>query len=151
MEEMTPCLRSAFAVLHLGCANVYVHASSLAPVMSQYSKHYESHASTKMFTSKEKKSLSLMWLDTSCNRCVWNRRHRVLPLAVWSKRHLDNWRYLFHLESTQGLTHWGRDKMDAISQTTLSFLWIQMLEFLLKFHWSLFLGVQLTIFQHWFR
>ena len=32
MGEMAPCLRSAFAVLHLGCANVYVRASSLAPV-----------------------------------------------------------------------------------------------------------------------
>ena len=51
------------------------------------------------------------------------------------------------------LTHWGRDKMDAISQTTLSnaFLWMKMLEFWLKFHWSLFLRVQLTIFHHWFR
>ena len=51
------------------------------------------------------------------------------------------------------LTHWGRDKIDAISQTTLSnaFSWMKMLEFRLKFHWSLFLRVQLTIFQHWFR
>ena len=50
------------------------------------------------------------------------------------------------------LTHWGRDKMDAISQTTLSnaFLRMKMLEFWLKFHWSLFLGVQLTIFNNWF-
>ena len=47
------------------------------------------------------------------------------------------------------LTHWGRDKMAAISQTTLSiaFSWMKMLEFWLNFHWSLFLGVQLTIFQ----
>ena len=50
------------------------------------------------------------------------------------------------------LTHWGRDKMASISQTTLSnvFSWMKMLEFLLKFHRSLFLRVQLTIFQHWF-
>ena len=43
--------------------------------------------------------------------------------------------------------------MAAISQTTLSiaFSWIKMLEFRLNFHWSLFLRVQLTIFQHWFR
>ena len=41
------------------------------------------------------------------------------------------------------LTHWGRDKMDDISQTTLSnaFLWMKMLEFRLIFHWSLFLRV----------
>ena len=47
------------------------------------------------------------------------------------------------------LTHWGRDKIDAISQTTflISFSWMKIFEFRLKFHWSLF---QLTIFQHWF-
>ena len=51
------------------------------------------------------------------------------------------------------LTHWGRDEMDAISQTTFSnvFSWMKSFEFRLKFHWSLFLRVQLTIFQHWFR
>ena len=51
------------------------------------------------------------------------------------------------------LTHWGRDKMDAIFQTTFSneFSWMKMYEFRFPFHWSLFLGVQITIFQHWFR
>ena len=44
-------------------------------------------------------------------------------------------------------------QMDAISQTTLSnaFSWMKMCELRLKFHWSLFARVQLTIFQHWFR
>ena len=43
--------------------------------------------------------------------------------------------------------------MAAVSQTTLSnaFSWMKMLEFQLRFHWSLFLRVQLTIIQHWFR
>ena len=51
------------------------------------------------------------------------------------------------------LTHWGRDKIDAISQTTFSntFSWMKIFEFRLKFHWSLFPRVRLTIFQHWFR
>ena len=51
------------------------------------------------------------------------------------------------------LTHWGRDKMDAIFQTTFSnaFLWMKMYEFRLRFHWSLFLRFQLTLIQHWFR
>ena len=31
------------------------------------------------------------------------------------------------------------------------FSWMKLYEFWLKFHWSLFLAVQLTIFQHWFR
>ena len=51
------------------------------------------------------------------------------------------------------LTHWGRDKMAAILQTTLSsaFSWMKIFQFRLKFHWSLFIWVQLTTFQHWFR
>ena len=50
------------------------------------------------------------------------------------------------------LTHWGRDKIVAILQTTFSnaISWMKMFEFLLKFHWSLFLNVQWTIFQYWF-
>ena len=46
-----------------------------------------------------------------------------------------------------GLTHWGRDKMDAISQTTFSnaFSWMKMCEICLRFHWSLFLRFELTI------
>ena len=41
------------------------------------------------------------------------------------------------------LTRWGREKMSAAFQTTLSnaFSWKKMLSFWLKFHWSLFLMV----------
>ena len=51
------------------------------------------------------------------------------------------------------LTHWGRDKMAAIFQTTFSnaFSWMRMYRFRIRFHWSLFPRDQLTIFQHWFR
>ena len=51
------------------------------------------------------------------------------------------------------LTHWGQDKMAALFQMTCSnaFSWMKMYEFWLRFHWSLFLRVQLTVFQHWFR
>ena len=44
-------------------------------------------------------------------------------------------------------------KMAAISQTMFSnaFSWMKMFEFCLRFRWSLFLRVQLTIFHHWFR
>ena len=53
----------------------------------------------------------------------------------------------------QCLTCWGRDKMAAILQTAFSnaFSWMKMYEFLLKFLWSLFPRVQLTLIQHWFR
>ena len=43
--------------------------------------------------------------------------------------------------------------MATIFQTTFSnaYSWMQMYEFRWRFHWYLFLVVQLTIFQHWFR
>ena len=66
---------------------------------------------------------------------------------------LNTDRYLSRLRLKQCLLHWDRDKMDAISQTTFSsaFSWMRMYVFRLKFHWSLFLRVQLTVFKHWFR
>ena len=61
--------------------------------------------------------------------------------------------YVLYMKLTAKLTHWGRDKMAAIFQTTFSnaFSWVKMYEFRLRFHWSLFPRVQLTICQHWFR
>ena len=49
-------------------------------------------------------------------------------------------------------THWGGDKMAVIFQTTFSnaLSWMKMYHFRIRFHWSLFLRVQLTVFQHWF-
>ena len=51
------------------------------------------------------------------------------------------------------LTHWGREKMAAVSQTLYSnaFSWMKMYEFHLKFHRSFYLTFQLTIFQHWLK
>ena len=51
------------------------------------------------------------------------------------------------------LTHWDRDEMAAILHTTFSnaFSWMKMYDFRWKCHWILFLMVQLTISQHWFR
>ena len=42
------------------------------------------------------------------------------------------------------LTHWARDEMYTISQTTFlsAFSWIKIYEFRIKFRWSLFLRVQ---------
>ena len=51
------------------------------------------------------------------------------------------------------LTHWGWDKISAKSHMTFSnaFSGMKIYEFNLIFHWSLFLGFESTIFQHWFR
>ena len=52
------------------------------------------------------------------------------------------------INTTYPLTHWSRDKIAAIFQTTFSnaFSWKKMYQFRLGFHRSLFPGVQLTIF-----
>ena len=66
-------------------------------------------------------------------------------IICWHWKGVDGWK-LF-------LTHWGRDKMAVISQTTFSnvFSSMKMCEFRLKFHWSLFPRVQSKKFKHWFR
>ena len=74
----------------------------------------------------------------------------VMQKARTSAAILLNW-YAGNIlaSAPEGLTHWGWDNIAAISQTTLSntFPWMKILEFQLKFHWS----VQSTIFHHWFR
>ena len=58
-----------------------------------------------------------------------------------------------HIGDHTELTHLPRDKVAAISQTIFSnaFSWMKNFVFWIKFHWSMFLRVQLTIAQHWFR
>ena len=48
------------------------------------------------------------------------------------------------------LIHWGQDKMAAISQTTFSsaFSKVKLFDLRLKFHWSLFPRIQLTLSPH---
>ena len=72
--------------------------------------------------------------------CMWHwGKHTFTPLSVKKPRKM--------------LTHWDRDKMAAIFQTTFSnaFSWMKMCKFWLRFLWGLFTRVQLTILQHWFR
>ena len=51
------------------------------------------------------------------------------------------------------LTHWGRYIMAASILTTFAnvFSWMKIYKFLLRFHCSMFLWVQLAIFKHCFR
>ena len=69
------------------------------------------------------------------------------PYHIWIHRSSP------YISGCSVLTYWGRDKMAASLQTIFSnaFSWMKIYEFLLRFHWSLFLRVQLTIFHHWFR
>ena len=60
--------------------------------------------------------------------------------------------FLIFNQTLYGLNTLRPTHMAAISQTFSSaFSWMKMFELRLKFHWSLFLRVQLTIFQHRFR
>ena len=88
-----------------------------------------------------------------------NLIHKIEPLVQILALHRKNGKplselrvdsfadtYMWHL-ALDALTHWGRDKMAAIFQTTYwnAFSWMKKFESRLTFHWSLFLRVQLTI------
>ena len=89
-----------------------------------------------------------------CGTHQWPFSQEVLKILI-GKMSLKNTlvNLLPHLSGANELTHWGRDEMNNISQTTFSnvFSSMKMFEFHLKFHRSLFPRAQLTIFQHWFR
>ena len=82
------------------------------------------------------------WATTAVTLC---------SVGTQSKLHKDKVQNKSQMDGTEQC--WGRDKMAAIFQKTFSntFSWMKMYEFQSKFHWSLFLGVKLTILQHWFR
>ena len=84
---------------------------------------------------------------------AWNDHHVLLP-----EHQVNCWRPgsphdPFHASGIAKLTHLSLEKMAVISQTIFSnaFSWIKIFVFWLKFHWRLFLWVQLTIIQCWFR
>ena len=106
------------------------------------------------------------WSDTfTWNQCKINVDPRVF--AIWNSVYnmeiidiehrsdfvLPDFDLTEKLSSTFYIVHWGWDIMATIYQTTYSITitWMKMFEFWLKFHWSLFLRVQLRIFQHWLR
>ena len=66
------------------------------------------------------------------------KRTALVALCKRKTRRLWNFKKL--LAYLTSLTHWGRDEMNNISQTTFSnaFSSMKMFEFRLKFHWSLF-------------
>ena len=98
--------------------------------------------------------------DVSGHDCHWSL---LLKIMAWSQNGAkplsEQIRTNHQLEIKEFIscyilsTHWGWDKMAAISKMILSnaFSWTNMSEFRLRFHWSLFLRFELTIFQHWFR
>ena len=67
----------------------------------------------------------------------------------WPTNQLPSYRIILFQPYPRPLfhTHWGQDKMDAISQTTSlnAFSGMEMYEFQLRFHWSLFLSVNIPV------
>ena len=94
----------------------------------------------------------------SCHSCNAVNMEVLIKLISW----LQQWimtALWFIAHDSLGTVHRtlsnssSQGQMVAILKTTFSgaLSWMKMLEFWFKFHWNLFLGVQLTINQHWFR
>ena len=78
----------------------------------------------------------------------------TMPSQCWEMKDILHESLFSRINSTgQGLILLPVDKMAAISKTTVSdaFSWTKRFVFWLKFHRRLFLRVQVTITQHWFR
>ena len=80
------------------------------------------------------------------SHCNMTRGTWWLLDMITGTTNIGRWQFLLS-------THWGQDEMDNISQMTFlnTVFSMKMLEFRLRLHWSLFLGAQSTMFQHWFR
>ena len=88
-------------------------------------------------TSKNTKLLQIMYLTEIGIEYIYG----VHDVRIMDKVHASG-----------PLTLGGRAEIAAILQTfSDAFSLMKMYEFWTKFRWSLFLRVQLTIFQHWFR
>ena len=99
--------------------------------------------------------IGMMW--TWVSRSAGNRKHywcewklHGTVSLIWASH---SWGYQQWWSGMTPLTHLPLDKMVTFSQTIFwdEFSWMKNFVFWLKFHWSLFLRVQLTTTQHWFR
>ena len=102
----------------------------------------------------------ILWLFPENSRDEWRgpTMYRVWPICPWTLQEIPRW---CHQSGT--MCEWlnilscpvfvNTGKIAAILQTAFSsaFSWMKMFELELEFHWSLFLRVQSSIFQHWCR
>ena len=72
---------------------------------------------------------------------AWGHTRRAL---LYFQDYLSNFKVTTFPDNISNLN----SRMATISN---AFSWMKILEFWLKFHWSLFLSVKVTIFQHWFE
>ena len=99
------------------------------------------------------------WLFISVSLCgavhwwVVDSSHKrpVMQKSIYNIWHI--FPHIFPQTNVEQICSFEFLKMAAISQTIFSgaFSGMKIYEFRLRFHWSLFLRFELTIFQHWFR
>ena len=108
--------------------------------------HFKSMATYLFF--KQHVQANKIYNSAICNLCEENR-----PIMMKDSTKFKRWSWVWGVVQSNCLTHFPLDKIAAISHTTCLnvFSWMKMMEFRLKFHWSLFLWVLLTISEHWFR
>ena len=105
-------------------------------------------------------SLTRPWKPGKVGRSWWRHAMKTLSGPLWGES-IGHcwlpWKILVwrgaKLHNCPLLSHLLLDKMASVSQTIFSdaFSWMKIFVFWLKYHWSVFLSVQLTITQHWFR
>ena len=155
---------SSAALLIFSWSNLCKHAGGHSVTTTVA---YISLAGCVVWWSGSSLELSALWkmhivvLIPSCMRVTNDRCHKTpSPSLITSLETIvteQNFQRMQQLRPhwwiCTKIKHIGRGKMAAIFQTTSlnAFFWIKMNRFRLRFHLSLFLRVQLTIFHHWFR
>ena len=115
-------------------------ASQITSLLSVYSTYYSGADQRKHQSSPVTGEFPAQMASNTENVSIWWRHHTTTAYQHIIKGTIN---FL-------PLTHWGPDKMTAIFQTTfLNSCLIIIHKFRLKFLWSLFPRIQLTIFQHW--
>ena len=124
---------------HLHCKCWRLHHELISMILSTFAWNLVFHYN--LYFSRGKSLPKLLTIDVcikywTCRSFRWGHKHAGCCYIRYPSE-----KYLNTLRPSQ---------MDAIWQTTFSsaFSWIKMFEFLLTFHWSLFLRVESTIFQH---
>ena len=112
-------------------------------LMSWQLKYIVSH--TKIYIRCILFSVWVQHFVLNCKGALWNftQNFENIHDKIYISRGVIIWQItISYSYISQVLTYWGRDKMAAIFQTTLSnaFSWMTMLKFWLRFHWSLSQG-----------
>ena len=147
---------TSFSLIHLQMKNYYISVFFNASIMCCSIREFLKFVYLVFTLSRSDFSLSLIQMF-SCfvpGEIYWTKCATWTRIGCVSSTLQPTWKDTGSGEGSRIYsTHWGRDKMAAISQTTLSnpFSWMKMFELRITFHWSLLLWFQLTIFQHWFR